>query len=595
VTALGGSIGTWTRLVAIAIAVAFALYLLQFGARLFDPAIGPLSTDEPWWRIGHVVAGALLLASGIGALAVKTLWRSGTLAVVAAVTWFGPDLARFEVAPLPVRAAGVAIAVLFLPVLSHLLVATMPAHSAKAPIRTLTLGIVDIFAIVVAGAVLLTYAPFYDAQCAETCAFPKGLLAAGATERGIMRDAVGAVTVAAGGMLVLAAARWTLSERSAATWLRVILAGAILAGLAGAAVGVVWTAPQLQSIGTASIDASWVILPALTLGTAAMASGLVLRAADLGLAPRRIRRLADGLVMHPASGSLEGSLSTALDDPRLQVAYLSDGGQTLTADGTDVDLAGLPGLTVTSLTREGRAIALVRHRSDIGAEALRGAFRPSLLLALDYERLRALRLSTLRELQSSRARIVELGDAERRRIERDLHDGAQQRLLAIAFDLRLASATARRDGRVEAAVRLEDGAAQALALVEELRQLCRGIHPQVLSQAGLPAALAALADESGIPVEVSVALDERPPLAVETAAYELVVDALGQGVARGSSALAVRISHDADEIVVEAAVGTPDEPEVRTRLADRIGAVGGALSAGVSTQGGYLRAVLPCA
>jgi predicted dinucleotide-utilizing enzyme len=90
-------------------------------------------------------------------------------------------------------------------------------------------------------------------------------------------------------------------------------------------------------------------------------------------------------------------------------------------------------------------------------------------------------------------------------------------------------------------------------------------------------------------------LDQRPPLAVETAAYELVIDALGQSLTRGASVLVVRISRDADEILVEASDGAADEPQVRTRLADRIGAVGGALSAGVSAQGGYLRAVLPCA
>jgi signal transduction histidine kinase len=584
-----------SRLVRLAFAMVVVAYVIQSGARLFDPAAGPMPTDEPWWRIAHVVAGALLLGSGITALAVSTPWRAGTIAVIVAVAWFVPDLARFDVGPLPARATGVAMGVLVVPLMLHLLVASGPAHSAAAPIRRRTIAVVDGAAIVVAVASLITYAPFYDLQCAEACAFPKGLLVVGGMERDLIRTATGLVTILAGGTLALVAARWSGSIRPAPAWHRCLLAGGVLAGCGGAVVGAIRLEPQLQHVGVASVDAAWLVLPALSLGVAMMAGGLAWRTADLLLAPRRFRHLADDLLVDPAAGTLETSLSTALDDNELRVAYVADAGGTIAADGTGLELSPIPGRTLTTLTRAGVAIARVRHREDIGGDVVFAAFRPSLLLALDSERLRALRLSTLRELQSSRARIVELGDAERRRIERDLHDGAQQRLLAIAFDLRLASMTARRDGRDEAAALLADGATQALALVDELRRICRGIHPQVLSQAGLPAALAALADESAIPLEVSSTLDQRPPLAVETAAYELVVDALGQSLTRGASALVVRVSRDADEIVVEASDGAADEPQVRTRLADRIGAVGGALSAGVSAQGGYLRAVLPCA
>jgi signal transduction histidine kinase len=405
-----------------------------------------------------------------------------------------------------------------------------------------------------------------------------------------------AVTILAGGILALASTRWAIRHRGAASsWLLTVVLGATVVGLAGAMVGVVWLEPDLQAIGIASIDAAWIVLPALSLGTAAVAGGLAWRAADLGLAPRRIRRLADALMMHPIVGGLEASLATALDDAELRLAYPGESGASLAADGTKVELGVIPGRTVTPLVRDDAVIALVQHASEIDAGTLRRAFRPSVLLALDYERLRAMRLSTLHELQGSRARIVELGDAERRRVERDLHDGAQQRLLAIAFDLRLASTTARRDGRDEAAVSLEAAAARALALVDELRQLCRGIHPQVLNQAGLAAALAGLAEESPIPVEASVSLDDRPPPTVETAAFELVVDALGQSSARGASALTVQVSREGDEIVVVATDDSTTRPEVRVRLADRIGAVGGALDAGVSTDGGFLRAVLPCA
>jgi signal transduction histidine kinase len=592
---MAGRVAKATRLVAIAGALAFALYLLAFGTRLFDPAIGPLQTSEPWWRIGHVAAGALLLASGIAGLVVPALWRAGALAAAAAVAWFGPDLARFDVAPVTVRAAGIAAALLLLPLLLHLLTAAVSSRSGRAPVHGSVQLVIDALAVGVAAMVLLTYAPFYDVQCVEACAFPNSVLAIDASQRGLTRDATGAVTILAGSVLTLVSMRSAISDGMVSGWLRAVALGASVAGLAGAAVGLVWLEPALQAVDMASIDAAWLVLPALSVGIAAMAGALMWRAADLGLAPRRIRRLADALALHPDGGGLDVWLATVLNDTELRVAYLTDAGRTLAADGEEIELGAIAGRTVTPLSREGDVIALVRHASDVSADTLRRAFRPSMLLALDYERLRAIRLSTLRELQASRARIVELGDAERRRVERDLHDGAQQRLLAIAFDLRLASATARRDGRVEVSALMADAAVRALALVDELRRLCRGIHPQVLSQAGLSAALAGLADESQIPVEANVSLDDRPPMSVETAAYELVVDALAQGVTRGASALSVRVSREAEQIVVVAEDGSPGEPEVRTRLADRIGAVGGALSAGVTEQGGYLRAVLPCA
>ena len=135
------------------------------------------------------------------------------------------------------------------------------------------------------------------------------------------------------------------------------------------------------------------------------------------------------------------------------------------------------------------------------------------------------------DLRASRARIVESGDAERRRLERDLHDGAQQRLVGLMLGLRLARAS------VEPATRsCEPGSARRndeLELaVSSLRDVATGIHPAALSTFGLSEAFGALAERSGNPVQVTAVPAERLPPAVETAAYHIVAEAAASGRSR---------------------------------------------------------------
>ena len=124
------------------------------------------------------------------------------------------------------------------------------------------------------------------------------------------------------------------------------------------------------------------------------------------------------------------------------------------------------------------------------------------------------------ELAASRARIVQAGDAERRRLERNLHDGAQQRLVSLALMLRLA---ARRHPDDADLARMGDELSHAL---QELRELARGIHPAVLTERGLEPAVRALADRAPLPVELDVSIHERLPDPVEAAAYYVVAEAL---------------------------------------------------------------------
>jgi signal transduction histidine kinase len=143
-------------------------------------------------------------------------------------------------------------------------------------------------------------------------------------------------------------------------------------------------------------------------------------------------------------------------------------------------------------------------------------------------------------LRASRARIVEAGDTARRQIERDLHDGAQQRLVGLALSLRLARDKLESDPEAAAALLDEAGAELALA-TDELRELARGIHPAVLSDRGLGAALEALAKRSPVSVTLNQSLDGEIPPHVESAAYFVVAEAL-TNVARHSGATAAEVS-----------------------------------------------------
>ena len=129
------------------------------------------------------------------------------------------------------------------------------------------------------------------------------------------------------------------------------------------------------------------------------------------------------------------------------------------------------------------------------------------------------------ELQDARSRIIAAADAERRRIERDLHDGAQQRLVALALNLRMAEQRAA-DGDPAAAELIAEAGEEAQLALKELRDLARGIHPAILTNRGLPAALEDLAARATVPVEVAATPDERLPDAVEAAAYFVVSECL---------------------------------------------------------------------
>ena len=256
----------------------------------------------------------------------------------------------------------------------------------------------------------------------------------------------------------------------------------------------------------------------------------------------------------PRAGRVRDALAEALEDPSLELLFwLPEQGHYVDARGRKYELPfGNPARAVTKVDREGQCVAAIVH--DATLPQMRGhveAVGAAAGLALENERLDAQLRAKIAELRSSRERMLQIGLEERRRLERDLHDGAQQRLVSMALNIRLARAKLNEDPL--AAEQLLASAGEELeSALEELRELARGIHPAVLTDRGLGTALLTLANRAPVPVEVGELPDERLPEAVELAAYFVVAEAL-TNVAKYAEAshATVQVERENGRVVVE--------------------------------------------
>jgi signal transduction histidine kinase len=284
------------------------------------------------------------------------------------------------------------------------------------------------------------------------------------------------------------------------------------------------------------------------------------------------------------SGAVREMLAESIGDRSLTIAYwVPERSAFVDEHGYPVELPERgSGRAWTAVENDGRRVAAIIHDEELDARPeLVGAAAAGSVLALDNERLKAELRARVEDLRSSRARIVEASMEARRRLERDLHDGAQQHLVALSLELQLIKNRLEDEGTRG----LVDGALEHLATaLEELRELARGIHPAILSDRGLPDALASLAARATVPVELDVELDERPVPAVEAAAYFVAAEAL-TNVAKYASARAatVRLRRSGDCIdveVIDDGVGgaDPDAGSGLRGLEDRVAALDGTLT-----------------
>ncbi len=298
---------------------------------------------------------------------------------------------------------------------------------------------------------------------------------------------------------------------------------------------------------------------------------------------------------------LRDALARALGDSTLQLAFRRpDGAGYLDTSGQVVDPARpAPGRAVTPVTEASGTVLVHDAGLDQEPQLVR-LTAAAASMALEHARLQAEVQAQLEQVRASRARIVEAGDAERRRLERDLHDGAQQRLVTLSLALGMARDRAAA-ADPELGSLIESASKEAREALTELRELARGIHPAVLTETGLTGAIQALVERSPVATTIAAVPDRRYPAAIEATAYFVVSEALAN-VAKHARAdgAQVMIRKFPGRLLVEVsddgAGGARSEGGSGLRgLADRVASVGGVLRVDSPPGGGTrLEADIPC-
>jgi signal transduction histidine kinase len=342
--------------------------------------------------------------------------------------------------------------------------------------------------------------------------------------------------------------------------LPVSVVGAAVAGLALALVAVtlVLAFQGLTGLSGPSYVGPFELGPltGLVLALLAVPAAIVSLAALGGLAAALRRFMRSLLSVRAAdAGPVREMLAESLGDRSLSIAYwLPERELFVDERGAPVEMpAPGSGRAWTSVDRGGARVAAIIHDADLdaGPDLVQAAVAGA-ALALDNERLKADLRARLEELRASRARIVEAGDEARRRLERDLHDGAQQQLVALALELRLLKRKASSDP--ETAGLVERASEKLAAALDDLRELARGIHPTILTARGLGPAVEAATDRFPLEIETEIDLEERYAPPVEATGYFVVTEAL-TNVAKYAHAtrVRVRVTREHDGVVVEVA------------------------------------------
>ena len=539
-------------------------------------------------RVADIAAGLGLIVAGGLALMQPRSQRLGVLALLAGVAWFGADLEGWDDGPPLLRSLGAAARPFTLPLILHLALALPGGRLRSAAARTAVVAAYGIAAVVTLGRALFRE-PLLDLYCWRNCRDSSFLLDADPGIASSLDDIWLWSALAFGVVLVGSSAHRLLGGSGPARRVLLpVLAPAALVGATQAAYAVALLRTPLENPDSATFAAIFV---AGSLSLALLALGLVWNVLRLPRTRARVARLASELGEAPPPGTLREALAAALGDPGIDVLYpRRDSSELIDADGR---ATGLPASrrSVARITRGDRTIALVLHDPVLVDEAELGrALGSATKLSVENEALRAEGLAQLHELRASRTRIVEAGDTARRSLERDLHDGAQQRLLALSYDLRLARAGAAADRDEELIAVLDTAAEETTTALDELRELAHGIYPAILSEGGLAVALATLADGAPLPVELGDVASERQPPSVETTAYVTVAEAIEDAGRRGASFAAVRVAREGGRLVIAVDDDGAPRDSRMLHLADRVGALAGTIHVGDTD----LRAEMPC-
>jgi signal transduction histidine kinase len=543
------------------------------------------------WGAGTLVVGWSFVGVGLFAWARRPDNRVGTLMAGTGFAWLLSSLSFSDV-PL-IFTVGQVFGSLFFAVVTHLLLAFPSGRLQSRLERRLVLATYLLTTVVIAPMWL-----FADSQALDCDSCPENVLLVDPNEQLVttgtsLLNLVGAGIVFT--VLVILIRRW----RQATAGQRRLLVPVYSAGAAVMLLLVVTVVLQASGADTWTLDVFWIstmvpfaLVPWMFLVTLVRA-----RMIQTGAVGQLIARMGET----PRRGQLRDELARALGDPSIELVYwLSDGERFVDARGRTVELPA-PGSRrgVTRIERDGSLVAAIVHDALDFEEEL-DAIGAAAAIAIENERLDAELRAKVAELRESRSRMLRIGLEERRRLERDLHDGAQQRLVSMALGMRLARDKMRDDP--DTAERMLDGAGAELdAALEELRELARGIHPAVLSDRGLDAALETLARRAPLPVELNRESYERLPESIELAAYFVVSEAL-TNVAKYADAshAQVNVARRNGKLLVEVTddgVGgaDPDNGTGLRGLADRLAVIEGRLEVDSPPGAGTtIRARIPC-
>ena len=574
--------------VLVTVAVATGLGSLALAGTGRGSPQGLMMAEQP---VMALVIGWSFAGAGVAASALRPHDGSGFLLYLTGIAWFASALMTTG-HPVPFT-LGLLTAPWWLGVFLHALHA-FPGGGLRTPWSRVLVALLYVDVTLVQGLRLL-FTPSDDLPGCTGC--PDNVLLVddrpdvAVTLLVIQQAVIGSVVI--GGTLVVFARRW----RAATTPQRRQLAPVLASGALCLAVQAVSLATQPASVRQ---SVGWVGAAAFAAVPAAFLWGLLRRRLD-----RSVGQLVVDLGTIREGDPLDGLLRTALRDPSLKVAYWRE------ESAGYVDAAGRPFLlpssedrAVTGVERDGRRIAALVHDPAVvedpdlvsGTVAAAG-------LALENARLHAEVRAQLQELRASRRRLVDAGDEERRRLERNLHDGAQQRLLAVSLLL----SRLERSPEVGPASRAlaTEARAELSQSLEELRELATGLHPAVLTDHGLAVALDGITARTPIPVELVVELPRRPPPHVEVVAYYVISEGLANVVKHACAGrVTVRVCSAGEtsgealrvDVVDDGAGGVdPGRGSGLQGLRDRLAAVDGTLEVisppGVGTT---LRAVIPC-
>lgn len=335
--------------------------------------------------------------------------------------------------------------------------------------------------------------------------------------------------------------------------------------------------------------------------------GLAPIAFMIGLLQARLVRSSVGDLLldmgsNPGPTRLQAAVARSLRDPSVRILYwLRERDGYADVDGRRVELAAEEGRSMTPVLRDGETVAALEHDAALHDEPeLLAAVAQAVGMTLENSQLQVELQAHLADVRASRARIVTAGDAERRRLERDLHDGAQQQLVALSLALRRARSRVPEAGDAELAASIDDAATLVHDALIELRELARGLHPAILAETGLPGALAALKARSPVPVALLEMPEGRLPAEVEAGAYFFISEALTNVAKHAPAARAsVRVVRSNGTLEIEVTDDGPGGAVVRPGsglqgLEDRMAAAAGRFEiTSVAGQGTTLRGWIP--